>query len=60
MTREERDNLRDLRDSTNDLDDKQTIRKAISHIYNLERKIDTLRVFTKAIENEIKAKGEET
>lgn len=59
MTREERDALRDMRDSTNNLDDKQTIRKALNHIYNLERKLDAIRVFTKAIENEIKAKGEE-
>lgn len=60
MTREERDDLRDLRDNTKNLDDKQTLRKCISHIFTLERKLDAIRVFAKAIDGEAKVtRGEE-
>jgi len=73
MTREERDDLRDLRglrdlrrdlrdlrDNTKNLDDKQTLRNCIRHVYTLERKLDAIRVFAKAIDGEAKiTRGEE-
>ena len=71
MTREEQDDqrgqlaemlreLRDLRDNTKNLDDKQTLRNCIRHVYTLERKLDAIRIFAKAIDGEAKVtRGEE-
>ena len=59
-TKNLRRDLRDLRDNTKNLDDKQTLRKCISHVYTLERKLDAIRVFAKAIDGAAKiTRGEE-
>jgi predicted nucleotidyltransferase len=59
MTYEERQALREMRDDMDDETDKSLIKKALNHIYELERKMQAIRVFARAIEAETKVKGEE-
>ncbi len=59
MTFEEKQALREMRDDMVDDNDKKLIRKAVSHIYDLEHKLTAIRVFAKAIDAEAKIKGEE-
>jgi predicted nucleotidyltransferase len=59
MTYEERQALREMRDDMDDETDKSIIKKALNHIYELERKMQAIRVFARAIEAETKVKGEE-
>ena len=60
MTYEEKQALREMRDEVEDVQDKTILRKAVSHIYNIERKLDAIRVFAKAIDGEAKVtRGEE-
>ena len=59
MTFEEKQALREMRDDMIDENDKKLIRKAVSHIYDLEHKLTAIRVFAKAIDAEAKIKGEE-
>ena len=59
MTFEEKQALREMRDDMADEHDKKLIRKAVSHIYDLEHKLTAIRVFAKAIDAETKLKGDE-
>ena len=59
MNYEDKQALRDLRDDLADPDDKAVLKKAVSYIYDVERKLAAIRVFAKAIDAEAKDKGEE-
>jgi len=59
MTFEEKQALRELRDDLADENDKSLIKKALNYIYDVERKLQAIRVFAKAIDAESKTKGEE-
>ena len=59
MTFEDKVSLREMRDDMTDEDDKKLLRKAVSHIYDLEHKLTAIRIFAKAIDTEAKIKGEE-
>ena len=59
MTYEEKLALREMRDDMVDENDKKIIRKAVSHIYDLEHKLVAIRTFAKAIDTEARFKGEE-
>jgi glutamine synthetase type III len=59
MTYEERQALRDMRDDMADETDKNLLKKALNYIYDLERKMQAIRVFARAIEVEAKTKGVE-
>jgi hypothetical protein len=59
MTFEDKVSLREMRDDMTDEADKKLLRKAVSHIYDLEHKLTAIRTFAKAIDNEAKIKGEE-
>ena len=59
MTYEEKQALREMRDEVEDVQDKTILRKAVSHIYNIERKLDAIRVFAKAIDAEARTNKEE-
>ncbi len=59
MTYEERQALRDMRDDMADEADKNLLKKALNYIYDLERKMQAIRVFARAIEVEAKTKGVE-
>jgi len=59
MTFEEKQALREMRDDMADENDKKLIRKAVSHIYDLEHKLTAIRTFARAIDAEAKIKGEE-
>jgi predicted nucleotidyltransferase len=54
---EEKQALREMRDDMADDNDKSIIKKALNHIYELERKMQAIRVFARAIEAETKVKG---
>jgi predicted nucleotidyltransferase len=54
---EEKQALREMRDDMDDETDKSIIKKALNHIYELERKMQAIRVFARAIEAETKVKG---
>jgi hypothetical protein len=56
---EDKQALRDMRDDMTDEDDKKLLRKAVSYIYDIEHKLQAIRIFAKAIETETKTKGEE-
>jgi hypothetical protein len=60
MNYEDKQALRDMRDDMADEDDKSILKKALNHIYELERKMQSIRVFAKAIDAETKTKGDET
>ena len=59
MTYEEKITLREMRDDMADEADKKLLSKAIKHLYDLEHKLTSIRVFAKAIDTEAKIKGEE-
>jgi hypothetical protein len=46
-----------MRDDMADEHDKNLLKKVINHIYELERKMQAIRVFARAIEAETKVKG---
>jgi hypothetical protein len=48
-----------MRDDMADEADKKLLSKAIKHLYDLEHKLTSIRVFAKAIDTEAKIKGEE-
>jgi hypothetical protein len=54
LTHDERADLRSLRDDTVDEEDKKLLRKAISHIEELESKLHTARTLLKTALNEMK------
>jgi hypothetical protein len=56
---EEKQALRDMRDDMEDPDDKSILKKALNYIYDVERKLQAIRVFAKAIDAETKDKGDE-
>jgi predicted nucleotidyltransferase len=56
---EDKQALRDMRDDMADETDKSLIKKAINHIYELERKMQAIRVFAKSIDEYTKTKGDE-
>jgi predicted nucleotidyltransferase len=56
---EDKQALRDMRDDMDDETDKSLIKKAINHIYELERKMQAIRVFAKSIDEYTKTKGDE-
>jgi hypothetical protein len=59
MNYEDKQALRDMRDDMADETDKSILKKALNHIYELERKLQAIRVFAKAIDAETKVKGDE-
>jgi len=59
MNYEDKQALRDMRDDMEDPTDKSLIKKAINHIYELERKMQAIRVFAKSIDEYTKTKGDE-
>lgn len=59
MNYEDKLALREMRDDMTDEADKKLIRKAVSHIYDLEHKLTAIRTFAKAIDAEAKIKGDE-
>jgi len=59
MNYEDKQALRDMRDDMADETDKSLIKKAINHIYELERKMQAIRVFAKSIDEYTKTKGDE-
>jgi len=56
---EDKQALRDMRDDMEDPTDKAILKKAVSYIYDVERKLQAIRVFAKAIDAETKDKGDE-
>ena len=59
MNYEDKQALREMRDDMADENDKNIIKKALNHMYEMERKMQAIRVFAKAIDAETKTKGEE-
>lgn len=59
MNYEDKQALRDMRDDMENPEDKTILKKAISHIYELERKMQAIRIFAKSIDEYTKTKGEE-
>jgi hypothetical protein len=59
MTREDKVQLRLLRDEIEGEDDKRILRKALNHIEDLERGMQAIRVFTKAIDAEASGKSKD-
>jgi hypothetical protein len=59
MTREDKVQLRLLRDEIEGEDDKRILRKALGYIEDLERRMQAIRVFTKAIDAEASGKSKE-
>lgn len=59
MNYEDKQALRDMRDDMTDEVDKSLIKKAINHIYELERKMQAIRIFAKSIDEYTKVKGDE-
>jgi len=60
MNYEDKQALRDMRDDMQDPDDKSLLKRALNYIYDVERKLQAIRVFAKAIDAETKDKGDET
>jgi hypothetical protein len=56
---EDKQALRDMRDDMENPEDKTILKKALNYIYDVERKLQAIRVFAKAIDAETKDKGEE-
>jgi hypothetical protein len=52
MNREEKADLRDLRDATTNEDDKKLLRKTVNYISALETRLFTVRVHARSIINE--------
>ncbi len=59
MNYEDKQALRDMRDDMEDPTDKAILKKVVSYIYDVERKLQAIRVFAKAIDAETKDKGDE-
>ena len=59
MNYEEKQALREMRDDMADEADKSIIKKALNYMYELERKLQAIRVFARAIDAETKTKGDE-
>ena len=59
MNYEDKQALRDMRDDMADETDKSLLKKALNYIYDVERKLQAIRVFAKAIDAETKDKGDE-
>jgi hypothetical protein len=57
MNYEDKQALRDMRDDMADETDKSLLKKVINHIYELERKMQAIRVFAKSIDEYTKVKG---
>ena len=57
MNPDDKADLRDLRDSTEQPEDKKLLRKAINHIHMLEAKLFTVRVYAKSILTEASSKS---
>ena len=53
MNKEDFSNLKDLRDSTENPDHKKSLRKAMNYIYALESRINTIKVLSRTLVNEI-------
>jgi hypothetical protein len=59
MNREDKVQLRLLRDEIEGEDDKRILRKALNHMEDLERGMQAIRVFAKAIDAEASGKSKE-
>lgn len=57
MNREEKADLRDLRDATTDEDDKKLLRKTLDYIASLERRLFAVRVHARSIISETHSKS---
>ena len=54
MTREEKADLRALRDECEDEELKKLLRKTINHLEDLEKRLQAIGVFARSIVNEVK------
>lgn len=52
MTPDEKADLRDLRDATEDENDKKLLRKTVNYIQTLEAKLHTVRTLARTLMNE--------
>lgn len=59
MTREDKVQLRLLRDEIESDDDKRLLRKALNHMEDMERGMQAIRVFARAIDAEAAGKSKE-
>jgi hypothetical protein len=57
MTREDKAQLRNLRDDIDGEEDKRLLRKALSHIDDLEHRLQAVRVLARTIANEAAGKN---
>lgn len=57
MTREDKAQLRNLRDDIESEEDKRLLRKALSHIDDLEHRLQAVRVLARTIANEAAGKN---
>jgi hypothetical protein len=60
MNQDDKADLRDLRDSTADTDDKKLLRKTLNYIHALEAKLFAVRVHAKSIITEASNKQNST
>ena len=58
MNQDDKADLRDLRDSTTDTDDKKLLRKTLNYIHALEAKLFAVRVHAKSIITEASSKNQ--
>jgi len=58
MNYEDKQALRDMRDDMQDPDDKSLLKRAINHMYELERKMQAIRIFAKSIDEYTKTAKE--
>ena len=58
MNQDDKADLRDLRDSTEQPDDKKLLRKTLNYIHALEAKLFAVRVHAKSIINEASSKNQ--
>jgi len=58
MNQDDKADLRDLRDSTEQPDDKKLLRKALNYIHALEAKLFAVRDHAKSIINEASSKSQ--
>jgi hypothetical protein len=59
MNYEDKQALRDMRDDMADETDKSLLKRALNYIYDVERKLQAIRVFAKSIDEYTKTKGDE-
>lgn len=57
MTREDKAQLRNLRDDIESEEDKRLLRKTLSHIDDLEHRLQAVRVLARTIANEAAGKN---